>query len=222
MAKHLQIDISNFTALTELHISGENCEIVKLFDELWVLLSKLVKLKKFHICNFSTLRTLPDAFQSMVHLEEFSVCGCDDIKIIPSFITLFSKLRVLTLGHLNCLESLPALNTLKMLSILRITWCRLIKKLPKSFTSIDAFPSLKVLDCFGCGLVEFSEVVDGAMPQLQTLQLDYTKIKNLPDSLIYLKNLKEVKVAICVGFSSIDERQFENTCLSGKIHYFLV
>jgi Leucine-rich repeat (LRR) protein len=202
------IGICQLATLTHLHIQGgQICEIV----ELCYQLSKLVNLKSFHIYEFFELGMLPDAIQSMVCLEELWVSFCLRIKIIPSFVTLCSKLKVLKLEGLSSLESLPALNTLKMLSTLSITMCKSIKKLPNSFTSSDAFPSLKELNCFFSGLVEFPEVEDGAMPKLQILSLERTNIKSLPDTLIYLKNLEVVYIChddLC--------KKFENTWLSGK------
>jgi hypothetical protein len=174
------VDICKLTALTELHISGETCKIVEVCDQAL----KLVKLKSFHIYSFDKLGRLLDAMQSMVHLEEFSVCFGERIKILPSFITFVLKLKVLKLGGMSFLESLPALNTLEMLSTSTIGYCKSIKKLPGSFTSSNAFPSLKELDCFSSGLVEFSEVEDGAMPKLEILNLNRTYIKSLPDTLI--------------------------------------
>jgi len=212
-------DICKLTTLTKLRISGNpgGREIVGLGEQLLKLVSKLVKLKSFHMYNFHALETLPDAIQSMVHLEEFWVRSCFRITI-PSFITLFSKLKVLKLESLSSLYSLPALNTLKVLSTLTINGCRWIEKLPDSFTSSDAFPSLKELDCSSSGLVEFSEVEDGAMPMLQILNLDHTHIKNLPNTLIYLKNLKVVY--ICEdGFDDLCKK-FENSCLSKKFSHF--
>ncbi|KAH9549420.1 hypothetical protein CY35_10G019000 [Sphagnum magellanicum] len=205
--------ICKLTTRTELHMSGKTCGILEQCDQLLKLVSKLDKLKSFHIRHFYLLETLPDAIQSMVHLEEFSVSNCVNIKILPSVITLFSKLKVLLLKNMFSLESLPALNTLKMLSTLRISCCG-FKKLPDSFTSSGAFPSLKILDCLRSGLVEFPEVEDGAMPKLQILNLDCTNIESLPDTLIYLKNLKVVY--IWEGrFDDLCEK-FENTWLSGK------
>jgi Leucine-rich repeat (LRR) protein len=201
--------ICQLTTLTNLRIAcgGNIRDIVELCDQL----SKLVNLKSFHIHNFYKLGRLPDAIQSMVCLEEFWVYSCTRIKILPSCIPLFSKLKVLTLNNLFSLESLPALNTLKMLSTLEITNCRLIKKFPDSFTSSDAFPSLKELNCYLSGFVEFPEVEDGAMLKLQILHLDYTNIKSLPDTLIYLKNLEVVHI----GHKDLCKK-FENTWLSGK------
>jgi len=207
----LAVDICNFTVLTELHISGVTCEIVQLCDQLL----KLVKLKSLHIQHCDKLGTLPDAIQSMVCLEEFWVCNCGQMKILPSVVTLFSKLKVLILAGMSSLESLPALNTLKMLSTLSIQLCKSIKKLPDSFTSSDAFPSLKELDCSGSGLVEFSEVEDGAMPKLEILDLVVTNIKTLPDTLIYLKNLKVVY--ICQHKFDDVCKKFENSWLLGKL-----
>jgi Leucine-rich repeat (LRR) protein len=201
------VDICKLTTLTDLHIGGQTCKLVELCDQL----SKFVNLKTFHIHHFCKLRTLPDAIQSMVGLEQFYVLYCTQIKILPSCIPLFSKLRVLTLDGLCSLESLPALNTLKMLSTLTISHCRLIEKLPNSFTSSDAFPSLKQFNCRSCGLVEFPEVEDGAMPKLQILNIHNTNMKSLPDTLIYLKNLEIVFIChndLC--------KKFENTWLSGK------
>ncbi|CAM6047027.1 unnamed protein product, partial [Sphagnum compactum] len=206
--------ICKLTTLTELHISGKTCETLEQCDELSKLISKLVKLKSLEIRDFEKLETLPDAIQSMRHLEEFSLAYCERIKILPSVITLFSKLKVLTLDTMSSLESLPALNTLRLLSTLEISRCRSIKKLPDSFTSSDAFPSLKKLDCSKSGLVEFSKVEDGAMPKLQILNLNCTNINSLPDT---LKNLKNLKV-VYIWEGRFDElcEKFKNTWLSGK------
>jgi Leucine-rich repeat (LRR) protein len=204
------VDICQLTTLTTLHIGGVTCEIVELCEQL----SKLVKLKVFYIVQFTELGMLPNAIQSMVHLEEFWVVCCGEIKIIPSYITLFSKLKVLRLDMMLGLENLPALNTLKMLATLSITMCDSIKKLPDSFTSSDAFPSLKEFDCSSTGLVEFSEVEDGAMRKLRILNLNATDIKSLPDTLIYLKNLEVVYISEN-GFDDLCKK-FENSCLSGK------
>ncbi len=55
---------------------------------------------------------------------------------------------------------------------------------------------------------------DGAMPKLQILHLEGTYIKNLPDTLIYLKNLKVVYISndICDDFC----KKFENSWFSMK------
>jgi Leucine-rich repeat (LRR) protein len=184
------VDICKLTTLVELHISGDTCELVELCDRLSKLVLNLVKLKSFHIQEFHKLEMLPDAIQSMVCLEKFSIMDCERIKILPLFITLFSKLKLLRLDEMS-LESLPALNTLKMLSTLSIMGCKLIKKLPKSFTSSGAFPSLVELNCENSGLVEFSDVEDGSMPKLQILNLYGTNIEILP-CVIYLRNLKSM------------------------------
>jgi Leucine-rich repeat (LRR) protein len=203
-------DICKLTTLTTLHISGMYCTTVELCDQL----SQLVKLNKFHIDGFHRLETLPDGIQVMVHLEEMMVSMCQRIKILPQFITLFSNLKDLRLCSMFSLEGLPALNTLKMLSTLCIEDCKLIKQLPVSFTSSDAFPSLNELNCFDSGLVEFLKVEDGAMRKLQILNLDGTDIKRLPDTLINLKNLKVVYIRkdrfgdLC--------KNFENTWLLSK------
>jgi Leucine-rich repeat (LRR) protein len=133
---------------------------------------------------------------------------------------LFSKLKVLILDGMSSLESLPALNTLKMLSTLSIKWCKSIKKLPNSFTSSGAFPSLKELHCLGSGLVGFLKVENGAMPKLQILNLDSTDIKSLPYTLIYLKNLKVVYISED-GFDDLCQK-FEKSWLSKKFSLVLM
>jgi Leucine-rich repeat (LRR) protein len=203
-------DICKLTTLTTLHISGQNCMTVKLFDQL----AQLVKLNKIRIHRFVKLETLSDSIQLMVDLEELMVSSCERIKILPQFITLFSNLKDLRLCSMSSLESLPALNTLKMLSTLWIYNCKSIKHLPVSFTSSDAFPSLNELNCSRSGLVEFLEVEDGAMRKLQILELDGTDIKRLPDTLIKLKNLKVVY--ICKDRFDNLCKNFENTWLLSK------
>jgi Leucine-rich repeat (LRR) protein len=206
-------DICKLTTLTTLHISGRPCKPL-VCDQLSELVLKLVKLNKFQIKSFDKLETLPDAIQSMVHLEVFRVGHCKRIKVLPQFITLFSKLKVLRLEFMDSLESLPALNTLELLSTLSIFGCKSMKEFPVSFTSSNAFPNLKELDCLASGLVKFSEVEDGAMRKLEILNLDGTNIKSLPDTLINLKNLKVVYIPkdrfnhLC--------KNFENTWLLSK------
>jgi hypothetical protein len=204
------VDICKLTVLTELVICAATCEIVEICDQQL----KLVKLKIFKIWECHQLRMLPNAIQSMVNLEFFDLGYCTRIRILPPFITLFSKLKVLDLQGMYSLESLPALNTLKMLSTLSIKECRLIKKLPNSFTSSGAFPNLEKLNCYESGLVEFSEVEDGAMPNLRILNLDCTWINSLPDTLIYLKNLKVVNIRA----DRFDDlcKKFDNSWLSRK------
>jgi hypothetical protein len=63
--------ICKLTTLTELHISGKTCETLELCDQLSKFVSKLVKLKIFHMRDLEKLETLPVAIQSMGHLEEF-------------------------------------------------------------------------------------------------------------------------------------------------------
>jgi len=108
-----------------------------------------VKLKSLIIRDFHKLETLRDAIQSMVCLEKISVINCEWIKILPLVITLLLELKELRLDCMSSLESLPTLNILKMLSTLSISGCKSIKKLPNSFTSSDAFASLKELHCLG-------------------------------------------------------------------------
>jgi len=101
-----------------------------------------------------------------------------------------------------------------MLSTLYITSCKSIKQLPISFTSSGAFPNLKELSCYASRLAEFSEVEDGAMPKLQILNLEGTKMKRLPDTLINLKNLKVVY--ICKDRFDDLRKNFENSWLWSK------
>jgi Leucine-rich repeat (LRR) protein len=204
------VDICKLTGLTELTIFAATCEIVEICDQQL----KLVKLKIFKISGCHQLRMLPNAIQSIVNLESFYLCYCERIRILPSFITLFSKLKVLDLQGMSSLESLPALNTLKMLTTLSIQECRSIKKLPNSFTSSNAFPNLEKLDCLRSGLVEFPKVEDGAMPNLRKLNLDGTWLNSLPDTLIYLKNLKVVNIRQ----ERFDDlcKKFDNSWLSRK------
>jgi Leucine-rich repeat (LRR) protein len=77
---------------------------------------------------------------------------------------------------------------------------------------------LKEFDCSSSGLVEILEVENGAMPMLQILNLDDTDIKSLPNTLIYLKNLKVVY--ICEDRFDNLCKQFKNTWLSKKISSF--
>jgi len=204
-------DICELPSLSKLFISGRSCAEILESPHL----SMLVKLKSFNIADFGNLETLSDAMQAMVNLEEFNLQNGEAIKSVPSWITSFSKLKVLRLVQMSSLESLPALNTLKMLSTLSIAGCNLIRKLPNSFTSLDAFPSLKELVCSNSGLVELPELENGAMPQLQMLDLRFCQnLKRLPLTLNFLKNLRVVKIYNCtIEFHNLCKDDFQNSWL---------
>lgn len=217
---HDQADFQNICklpSLSKLCISGRSCDEILESPHL----SMLVKLKSFNVADFGNLEILSDAMQAMVNLEDFNLRNGEAIKSVPSWITSFSKLKVLKLVQMSSLESLPALNTLKMLSTLSIEGCNLIRKLPNSFASLDAFPSLKELVCSNSGLVELPKLENGAMPKLQMLDLRFCQyFKRLPLTLNFLKNLRVVKIYNCtIEFHNLCKEDFQNSWLWERFEF---
>ncbi len=79
----------------------------------------------------------------------------------------------------------------------------ILKFLPRSFTCCGAFPALIKLNLSCRSLVEFPEVDEGALPKLQTLDLNGCQsLESVPPSLVHLKSLRSVIVVDCEWYIS--------------------
>ncbi len=137
-------------------------------------------------------------FKDLTHLH-IGGKNCQRV-ILPGKISALTKLEHLGLYDFDKLKTLPAwFPDFKNLKSLSVTSCHCLERLPGSFTHPGAFPALIELKLAGCiNLVEFPEVEGGAMPKLQTLNLNScTSLAGLPLSLEVLTNLSNLDLQWC-------------------------
>jgi hypothetical protein len=168
-------DICELRELTELYVFGK--------------IDRAVKLPH----NISTLTKLGI-------LTELSISGITDQGVnLPHNISALTNLKILELS-LDNVESLPTAMaySLKQLQELNLMLKKL-KYLPKSFTHYNAFPALIIFRLYySFDLVEFPEVVEGALPKLRTIEIDLcTSLETLPFSLELLRSLETLDLVSC-------------------------
>jgi Leucine-rich repeat (LRR) protein len=137
----------------------------------------------------------------LVVLTELSICGAKDPRLeLPHNISALTKLKFL---HLELYEAktLPAEMPywFKQLQELELWGFQSLEYLPSSFTRRGAFPALIKFQLYWCSmLVEFSEVDEGALPQLRTLDFSGCEsLGTLPLSLEVLTSLRKLIVSDC-------------------------
>jgi Leucine-rich repeat (LRR) protein len=197
MLKHLDVGgcqalmklPSGIVELTSLQILNTfNCEELR-----WAEHTQLGRVDEF--LNPTNAASLDDLC-SLVSLTELRMA--DSIfpgRRFPNNISALSKLKVLHLG-LRHIETLPAdmAYWFTQLEVLQLWGSDCMQRLPRSFTSTNAFPALVNFELIVCfTLLEFPEVEQGALPKLQTLKFfGCASLQSLPLSLELLINLRKL------------------------------
>jgi hypothetical protein len=137
----------------------------------------------------------------LVVLTELTICGKTGPQLeLPHNISALTKLKVLHL-ELDEVKTLPAEMPywFKQLQELELWGFESLDYLPSSFTCRGAFPALIRFQLYMCStLVEFPEVHEGALPQLQTLDLSGCEsLGTLPLSLELLTSLRNLLLWDC-------------------------
>jgi Leucine-rich repeat (LRR) protein len=148
--------------------------------------------------------TIPASLEDicgLVVLTQLSICGKEGPGLeLPHSISALTKLKVLHL-QLDKVKTLPAEMPywFKQLQELELWGFESLEYLPSSFTCHGAFPALIKFRLRACPrLLEFPEVHEGALPQLQTLDFSGCEsLGTLPLSLEVLTSLRKLIVSDC-------------------------
>ncbi len=148
--------------------------------------------------------TIPASLEDicgLVVLTQLSICGKEGPGLeLPHSISALTKLKVLHL-QLDEVKTLPAEMPywFTQLQELDLWGFESLEYLPSSFTCRGAFPALIKFRLRACPrLVEFPEVHEGALPQLQTLDFSGCEsLGTLPLSLEVLTSLRKLIVSDC-------------------------
>jgi disease resistance protein RPS2 len=146
-----------------------------------------------------TLMTdLPDDIFNMSKLRRFSL-ECSHVVRMESKFSKFHNLTQFQLWSCSTLEDLPDLHKLSSLKYLVIFNCPKLKKFPREFTELGAFPSLEIFSLVYLDeLEELLPIKEGAMPMLKVFTMvECIVLQLLPESYLNLKTLQKIRVYGC-------------------------
>ncbi|XP_050116048.1 disease resistance protein RPV1-like isoform X13 [Malus sylvestris] len=135
--------------------------------QVWEGSKSLQNLKIIDLTRSYSLIKSPD-FSQVPNLEELILEGCESLYEIDS-----------SIGHL------------KRLSLVNLRGCRMLTSLPRDFYKSKSVETLCLNDCS-----EFREVHEdlGEMISLRILEADFTAIRQIPTSIVRLKNLTRLSL----------------------------
>ncbi|KAM0048427.1 putative leucine-rich repeat domain superfamily [Helianthus debilis subsp. tardiflorus] len=138
------------------------------------------------ILSFSGIKELPEDLGQLECLEEL-VLDYTNIKYLPDSICMLKHLKTLDLSLCFYLEKLPEdVGHLESLEILDLNNCDSLRKIPNSICKLKC---LKVFKLYGCKGVEKLPEELGNLNCLQSLDVTYTAITHLPQSIYSVKGL---------------------------------
>ncbi|XLR24839.1 hypothetical protein HN51_071349 [Arachis hypogaea] len=192
-----ELSFSNCESLTEIDESVGNLRKLKILNAFGC--SKLrsfppLKLPSIEELNFtscSNLENFPKILEKMENLTKLEL-DCTAIKAIPD---LFSAENLVELSFSYCVNLIEIDESVGFLIKLRLLnafgCCKL-----RSFPSL-LLPSLEELDLSWCSSLEnFPEILD-KMEKITRLRLQYTPIKELPNSIQNLTRLRDLEMFEC-------------------------
>ncbi|RYR57996.1 hypothetical protein Ahy_A05g023659 isoform A [Arachis hypogaea] len=192
-----ELSFSNCESLTEIDESVGNLRKLKILNAFGC--SKLrsfppLKLPSIEELNFtscSNLENFPKILEKMENLTKLEL-DCTAIKAIPD---LFSAENLVELSFSYCVNLIEIDESVGFLIKLRLLnafgCCKL-----RSFPSL-LLPSLEELDLSWCSSLEnFPEILD-KMEKITRLRLQYTPIKELPNSIQNLTRLRDLEMLEC-------------------------
>ncbi|XP_049931213.1 disease resistance protein RUN1-like [Nymphaea colorata] len=162
-----------------------------------LLPSKIGLLKNLHrlyLYGCSDLEELPDSIGNMTKLEELDLNGCERLGTLPASLGNMEDLTELDLNGCG-IESLPSsISSLKKLKELKLWCCRQLSSLP---ASVQSMTWLEKLDVRSCSKLKSLPDCIGRIENLVELNFDGQNMKELPDSIVYLKNMKKLRLYWC-------------------------
>ena len=155
----------------------------------------LKKLTFLDLENCKSLRSLPNKFE-MESLEILILSGCSKIKRIPEFM---GNMKCLSKLHLNAtaITKLPSsFEHLTNLASLQLRDCKNLVCLP---SIICSFKSLKDINLAGCSKLDSLPEKLWNVKSLEKVNVSGIALRELPLSVVTLKNLKELSFRGCKG-----------------------
>ncbi|PNY12730.1 TMV resistance protein N [Trifolium pratense] len=165
--------------------------------EVHASLGLLKKLSYVTLEDCKSLKSLPRKLE-MNSLERLILSGCTAVRKLPDFGESMTNLSTLALDEIPIAELPPTIGYLTGLNSLRLRECRNIASLPNTFSNLK---SLKRLNLSGCS--KFYKLPDNLHENeaLEYLNVSDTAIREVPSSIVHLKNLVLLSFHGCKGLS---------------------
>ncbi|KAK7292708.1 hypothetical protein RJT34_15560 [Clitoria ternatea] len=158
----------------------------------------LVRLKKLVVVNLKDckrLKVLPSKME-MTSLKELNLSGCSELKYLPEFEDSMEHLYYLSLEGTAITKLPSSLGCLVGLSLLVLKRCKNLVCLPDTIHNLKSLISLNVS---GCSKIHILPEGLKELKSLEELDASESAIEELPSSIFYLENLREVSFAGCKG-----------------------
>ncbi|XP_052190819.1 disease resistance protein RUN1-like isoform X2 [Diospyros lotus] len=198
----------NGTCVEELRVEHlSNLQFISLEDckELTSLPSGICGLKlltKLNVSGCSKLSKLPENLGGLERLEYIGLRNCKELTSLPSGICGLKLLTRFDVSGCSKLSKLPEnLGGLERLKYIGLKDCKELTSLPSGICGLKL---LTRFDVSGCSKLSKLPENLGELESLQSLEADFTAIKQPPSSITHLKELRDLSFKGCKGplFSS--------------------
>ncbi|XP_070661730.1 disease resistance protein RUN1-like isoform X2 [Malus domestica] len=167
-------------------LSWERCRLKSIPDDFFNQ-DKLVVLEM----RWSKLVQVWEGSKSLHNLKTLDLHGSDFLEKSPDF-SQVPNLEELILVWCNSLSEIhPSIGHLKRLSLVNLMGCFKLISLPRDFYKLKSVETLRLTMC-----LNFREVHEdiGEMVSLRTLEAEHTAIREVPPSIVGLKNLTRLSL----------------------------
>lgn len=148
-------------------------------------------LKHLNLSNCHKLENVPQDFGDLQNLVFLSLSDCYKVSVLPESFCRLIHLNDLDLSDCHDLSELPdCFGNLSELDSLNLTSCSKLKLLPESFCKLL---KLRYLNLSYCMRLEKLPSSLGAL-KLQLLDISYSKLYDLPDSIYEMTTLTQLVV----------------------------
>ncbi|XP_058737868.1 TMV resistance protein N-like isoform X3 [Vicia villosa] len=169
--------------------------------EVHASLGLLKKLSYVTLEDCKNLKSLPGKLE-MNSLKLLILSGCTAVRKLPDFGESMTNLSILALDEISIAELPPTIGYLTGLHSLVLRECKNIVSLPNTFSKLK---SLKRLNLSGCS--KFSKLPDNLHENeaLECLNVSDSAIREVPPSIVHLKNLVLLLFYGCKGIAWTSE-----------------
>ncbi|XP_023909134.1 disease resistance protein RPV1 isoform X2 [Quercus suber] len=181
---NLPENLRNYKGLKFLDLSGTSINVPSSIE----CLTSLASLALF---NCKKLVCLPNITRGFKFYGALNLSICPGFKNLQENLWMIEELWELDLSK-TAIEELPSsIERLTNLTVLTLRYCTNLVRLPSTICSLKLLNSL---DLYGClKFVNFPKNM-GNMKGLEVLNLCWTAIKEVPSSIVLLKNLKRLHI----------------------------
>ncbi|XP_056159743.1 disease resistance protein RPV1-like [Syzygium oleosum] len=198
-------DLSKFKSLEMLIL--ESCVNLEKIDP---SIGDVECLASLNLSNCRSLKKLPSRLGQLKGLVSLNLSSCSGLKKLPSRLGELKGLVSLNLSSCLGLKELPSqVGELKGLVSLDLSSCSGLQELPSQLGELKGLVSLKLSSCGG--LQELPKEI-GKLEKLKELAIDGVKIKEIPSSIGFLKELEILDALGCESLVGLPDSigQLEN------------